>query len=427
VNGVAFIGVGRGGGLYRRAPFWLVIYLSLFGSLFLTNLDVYAATNGLLPFNSMLLFLGVSGLFPLLLMVVGELLTAADRMAEALLRNVVPLSIFILWIVGHVLFVARAMLSLSDIDFVTIFPVYQLLGILIGMGVTAAHGFPRAFATAGKVTLLVLGTSILVDNFSPGTLSDSALRGGGFAHNSNVAAFNMVAVLTMSMDFRRFRLTDALILILTGGAVFVTMSRSGLTQFALVVCIYTWCQIRRSILQQRLLPIMGGAIIVIVLAISVSMLDQLVAGSALGENEEVRYRLGQLMFRGATITDDPYRGVLYQHYFGLVMERPFLGYGTGYTLNVAVYSAPLGVGPHSMYLRTWIDTGLWGLLTYSAFLISVLITLVHRRFVNGVIFVLMVVLYGFFSHNLIDSKTCMVVLGIALGLSLRTESVPDVQ
>lgn len=67
-----------------------------------------------------------------------------------------------------------------------------------------------------------------------------------------------------------------------------------------------------------------------------------------------------------------------------------------------------------MYLRVWMDHGVWGLATYLGLLVSSLLLFAAHRHWPGVTLLGLVILNGVFSHDIIDDKTFLILLGAAL-------------
>jgi hypothetical protein len=323
---------------------------------------------------------------------------------------------------GHVFLLGSARISHADIDYLALFPIYQLGVVLFGVALGSLPGSASALSAAGHAAIVVLGASVLTDALAPGTFSALANRGAGFAQNANIAAFILASLTAVSLDYRHYRRRDTLILAIAFVAVFFTFSRAGLAQFLLVAATYAFCMLsgdNRSA-QRSMAPVrlVGLAATLAVLGLIALSLPQLVDSTAIRDVRGVGERLDQLLFReGASIVVDPYRRPLIRHYFGLVTERPFLGHGTGFALGEAMPAAPFQMGPHTMYLRVWVDHGLWGLLTYCGLLASFLALMLRSGWIGGILLAVLLLIGSGFSHTLIDNKSTLVLIGLALGVT----------
>lgn len=391
--------------------------MACFLGVFSTNFDIFASERGFLPFNSILLFVGFCSLLFFVLGLTGEIERSAERFFAAVSANIVPIGLFLLWVTGHVLLAGRAVVNGPDIDLTRVFPVYQFGVLMFGFALAATSGFRQAFRFAASAAILLLGASVVLDTLVPGLLGPIAVRSGGFALNANVAAFNLNALLAMCLDFRRFRLWDMVLTIIVAIAVFSTLSRSGLAQFSVIAAVYFLVHGGRAFDRGRLgLLVVAGAAPFGFLAL-LMYFGGVLGGTAASGNAEFLERLDVLNFRGPAIYEDPYRGVLLRHYLQLALEQPFFGFGSNYTLSTAILEAPYGLGPHNMYIRAWIDLGLLGLVAYVVFLVCLVVTMIMRRYINGTLFCIITMQNSFFSHNVIDSKATLLLIGMALAHS----------
>jgi O-antigen ligase len=399
------------------------LYAILFFSFYVTDLDVYLSVKGLLPINSIVLLLAALSTLPFLVLLSDRPDLFLERLAESLVRSSVPIFLFILWIVMHALQATRVDISGPDTDFARIFPIFQFVFILFGMALAAAKALSGNCIRLGlAATIAVLGSSVMAETIHPGLLGSTASRSGGFALNANVAAFILNAALACFLDFRRARGTDLVAILFTLVAVLCTLSRSGLTQFVIVAGAYFAVYGHRAFTSERSAERLGFLAGIVLVAFVVAGAMTALGTSLSTSDPELRERIETLTLRGDAVYEDPYRYMLLEHYFRLALEHPLFGLGTAYTTTTAVHGAPLGLGPHNMFLRAWIDHGLVGLSLYVAILVSLLLANIAQRNINGVILTLLVIEYSFFSHNPFDTTATHLFAGLALGHSfLRQE------
>lgn len=402
-----------------RKAAWFRLYSIAFFCLFVTHLDVYLATRGLISFNIIVLLVGMIGLFAAMLLLAGRFPDFLDDLVDGILQNLLPLSFFILWMAGHILFIGEAHFHSTNIDFGQLFPIYQLIVLIFGLGLARLPESRTDLSFAGKLAILLLGGSVLYDAIYPGAFSVLANRGAGFAQDANIAAFIMNCVLAVSLNYKKYRIGDVLIFVFAVFAVFFTFSRAGIAQFLFVAIVYVFAPVFTNLRAASKPPILGLLVTFVALLLIGAHLGQIVDATAIHNVKGADERLEQLLFRGKSLTDDPYRLPLFEYYLGLINERPFFGFGTGYSLMAASANAPYQVGPHMMFLRVWIDNGLWGLITYSGLLLSLLGLMVRRRSVGGALLAVLLIMNSFFSHTMIDEKSCLVLIGIALGMTAR--------
>lgn len=93
-----------------------------------------------------------------------------------------------------------------------------------------------------------------------------------------------------------------------------------------------------------------------------------------------------------------------------INESPILGKGTGYARTLPEL-------PHNLYLQQWVNNGLPGLVGYLVFLGASYATFARRRFQPGQGLMVVVATGSFFSHNILDQRTFLVLYGSLLAFS----------
>jgi hypothetical protein len=403
------------------------LYLTLVFCLLVNRLDIYLADKGFLPMNILVFPVAAAGAFFWGVFSSPFSQVYLSRYLLIIKANTTVLIFFLLWILGHLMFLGKANLVVGDVDYTLIFPIYQLAILMFGLALPAMSGFDGALAIAVRAAILALGLSILIDIQMPGYFSDSVGRGAGFAENANIAAFVLCLNIAMMGIFLRMSLTDVLTIIFACLAVLCTFSRSGLAQLLIIVGVYAGVFVTRAICERQRGGLARIVFVLVALITAIGFLDQIVRTMPIFNIEGVAERLDRLQFWGnSSIVEDRYRPVLSAYYLGLVFEQPMLGYGTYYTAGSGIARAPFGLGPHNMYLRVWVEHGIWGLVTYLGIFVSAMWLVVRRRFVPGQLVVLLGTLYGFFSHNIMENKAFLIALGVVLGRSAIAGSMGPV-
>ncbi|MCB1033813.1 MAG: O-antigen ligase family protein, partial [Acidobacteria bacterium] len=95
-------------------------------------------------------------------------------------------------------------------------------------------------------------------------------------------------------------------------------------------------------------------------------------------------------------------------------RHPFLGYGPGFV-------AALKPGPHNQFLKVWMDLGLPGLLFFCAVLAAAAAVFLSRGSLVGLVAVGFLSLKAMFSHNMLDDRTALLLLGLLLSVTLTTK------
>lgn len=390
---------------------------------FVTNLDLFLSVRGILPLNTLVVFVAFSAVY------LGTVLAARGRQGVDLflfgLRlNRVPFGLFALWIIVHVIASGRTVLSSGDVDFTQIFPVFQIVVLAFGLLVAVADPDGKRIAVAARWAIVVLGGSVVFETIVPGALGADTARTGGFALNANIPGFIIPALLAVSLDFRRVRTIDLMVMLVSLVSVTCTLSRMGIAFLALVIAVYVFFHVFAGAKEKRLRKLAFIALFVVGLTLLAVGSLTFLASSASGNNE-FQARIAVLLYGGEEVFSDPYRGPLLEYFVQLASRHPWAGYGAGETLMNAAASAPLHLGPHNVYVRTWVDTGIGGMALYLSFLASIIGLGILRRSISLVTVGALVALNGLFSHNVTDNKAVLILVGVTLGVSAMRERVRE--
>jgi O-antigen ligase len=330
---------------------------------------------------------------------------------RGLFANSWPLFFYVFWLAASVALLGGVTLPPEPVqsNYVPIFP---MLALLVGIVLGALPGAGGALRWALALTILALGASILYDAFFPGTFSTIDSRPAGFAMNANAAALLSIAALVILVDYHKIRTVDLLMIIFVLISTILTLSRGGLLLCIVAMVIYFSYHSRQSSALQRILVLLmlGGSLFIVL-----SFAKTIVGETGLLEVGSVQGRLDMLLLKDSFYNADESRIGDFRTFLAMALQRPFLGYGPGFSI---VDKAGLEQGPHNMYLRAWIDLGVFGLVAYLGLLGSGLCLFWRRRFAPGVALLLVVGVAGVLSHNIIDEKALLLLFGMALGMSV---------
>lgn len=304
-----------------------------------------------------------------------------------------------------------------------------------GLSITCAatmlgrnHLLASTLPVAILISLGLLAWSIWYDTIHPGTFAPINNRAAGFPGNANFAALVAVMLcagglqlgespippspsLTVAErnDYRGTMtpLFNLLLLVLTFAIVCMTMSRSGLVNFSLLMAIFFFYRFARSTLsvKQRTIEALG-LIVAVLVAIGFVVTFSQLSTSTQGNSRLSRFLNNQRVDDGSAGT----RLMAVQEAVDLIESAPILGHGTGFARTMSEL-------PHNIYLQQWVNNGLPGLLSYAAFLVLTIITFAHRGSRNGVALITVATVGGIFSHNILDQRPFLMLLGLLLGMS----------
>ena len=299
-----------------------------------------------------------------------------------------------------------------------------ILLIPYGLCITTAATIMGRFSTTSSAvklsalgSLLLLASSVWYDTLHPGTFAPITNRPAGFSGNANFSSLVAVIVCAGAIDLGtpKGRVTpkanqtsvvlNLILLLLTFSIVCMTMSRSGLVVFLALLGIAIYYRffksgLSRSRIASEIVIICLAAVIALGFAVTFAQLSS----STQGKSRLVRLLNNQQVDDGSAGTrlDAVVEGI------ELIEEAPLLGHGTGFSRTMSEL-------PHNIYLQQWINNGALGLITYLGFLICSMVTFAKRGCRNGIALIIVAAVGGLFSHNILDQRPFLLMLGVLLG------------
>ena len=269
----------------------------------------------------------------------------------------------------------------------------------------------RILPYSAALALSLLLWSISCDLTTPGTFSAITERAAGFSGNANYTALITVMVCAASLNYtgKRLLLGDLVLLILAAAIVILSLSRSGLVAFAVLVLGYTAIRIAHTGISWRATRSFGISLLAVALALGA--LSPLFADQLRALQQQSRFRrasASQQVDDGSAAS----RLAAAQDAIHRINRSPIVGHGTGYARRMPEL-------PHNIYLQQWVNNGLPGLMSYLAFLAVSVWTFLSRRFFPGVMLIVVTIVGGCFSHNILDQRPFLILYGLLLGGSVR--------
>jgi O-antigen ligase len=268
---------------------------------------------------------------------------------------------------------------------------------------------------------ILLALSIWYDTIYPGTFAPITNRAAGFPGNANFAALVSVMVSSGGLYFGNpdpiasrsksgSLVMNLLILVTTFAIVSMTMSRSGLINFSLLAALFLFYRLSNSAVspQARALEALIlciGAIAALSFIVTFSQ----ISATTQGNSRLTRFLNNQQVDDGSAGT----RLAAVKEGLNLIESAPLLGHGSGFARTMSEL-------PHNIYIQQWVNNGLLGLLGYLGFLLSALLTFIWRGCRNGVALIAVATIGGVFSHNILDQRPFLIMLGLLLGGSTGT-------
>lgn len=286
---------------------------------------------------------------------------------------------------------------------------YGFILSLLALYLPRTPRFITSLQNGGILALLLVGWSIYLDILTPGTFAEVTERAAGFSGNANYSALISVMITAAILDYQdtRARWFNPLVLTLCAAIVTTTMSRSGMVCFAILVFSFLALRLQsgaRAASELRQLALTLAC----VFGVSCGAIAVVAAINPLGFQQTRLYRLTN----SKRVDDGSAASRLFAAREALkrINESPILGKGTGYARTLPEL-------PHNLYLQQWVNNGLPGLVGYLVFLGASYATFARRRFQPGQGLMVVVATGSFFSHNILDQRTFLVLYGSLLAFS----------
>jgi O-antigen ligase len=202
-------------------------------------------------------------------------------------------------------------------------------------------------------------------------------------------------------------LYDVLILLSTFAVITMTMSRSGMVNFCALFGLFIFFRFFRSkaSLSQRSREILVLGITSALAAFFLVWFATSGSGDH-GNNRLARFMNSKQVDDGSAAT----RLAAVHDCIDHIERAPWLGYGTGFARTMHEL-------PHNIYLQQWVNNGILGIGSYLVFLGTALFTFTSRKFRNGQAVIIAAAIGGIFSHNIIDQRPFLILVGILLSHS----------
>lgn len=422
-------------------PFLEVVYSLILLAVFLPVADQALGHAGLLPIGATALCLFSLAPFSLAVL----LQPSGARYIFQLLNSNLP-SIF--------LFFAMAALALllsahpnafwhEDGKWIFLLP-YGLMVTILAC-VMGRFWLSKSVLSIGSlISLSALLSSIIVDYFFPGTFTPLDTRAAGFSGNANYSALVAVCICASALSFQSTRVVshtsntvlpgslilrqqhsqlligdiviNTLLFLLTAGCIILTMSRSGaihLIALYIFFAGYRTYHSRQTIISALTYTVLIPSIIALLGLCLVEMSDN---ATLLQENTRlIRFINHQQVDDGSASS----RLQALLDSLHLIEQAPIIGHGTGYARTMKEL-------PHNLYLQQWVNNGVLGVLFYVGFLVSLFITFSFRAYPAGQALTIVAITGSIFSHNLLDQRPFLILIGLALGYSLQNLAVIDI-
>jgi hypothetical protein len=385
------------GPLYRRA---MVVFAVL---IFFTNVSDYTERYGVIP-------LAWIGLFFVL---------SAPAFMNGIAVNRVPLRPVIWWGAAYLAISFAWFYGSPQDDFAFEEVQKRVLSVIVLVLALIVFGRREEQALAQRciaVAVLMATALNVYELFNPLTFSTIPGRSSGLYTNVNQSGAAIVLGLILSYRIVPDRLKVAFIGITAIGLI-PTFSRSAIIGWALVVAYYflragVAAQIRRTI-------VLSTVCIVLVFSPVWSGIQYTLEERGvltLNVLERVAF------FTGGRVDDasTSERQAVAANAWRMYGEQPIGGWGTGASRRMDGFD----VGTHNIYLAMLVDHGVLGFLIVPFLLLSVLWGLNRRTIDVAAPWLLFMVVWGFFSHNVLEERYILIAVALVASMVASNRTAP---
>lgn len=291
---------------------------------------------------------------------------------------------------------------------------YDFLIFLTAMLIPGLVFIRRSYRLFVIIGLLTVLGSIWYEVENPSTFSSVPSRAAGFPGNSNWGALITVMICSMSLGYRDgpSRLLDVVLIAITGLGLYFTLSRSGTINFSFLICFYCWSALQSSRNRLQTGLAIGLALVCLLsffflVVPLISQSSTLMSGGTKAENRLTSLFGGEVVDDGSA--DDRLEAA--RETLDKIEQSPVFGHGTGFNRRMRQT-------PHNLYLKLWVDEGMFGLIAWISLLIGGFWLFSARDYRPGQALILVTAFGGFFSHNILEQRTFLILLGTGAAMSL---------
>lgn len=386
-----------------------LLYVSALLAFFVSPLDNYFGSIGLLPIRPTVLF--VAGFLPVVLVAGVRWLGAGMRIGDPsdlessnshlVIAFTFVVAVALLWNIHPDVVAAGVEPSAVRL--------YGLINIGAALALGAAGLRERDVRNVLLPAMVVMVTTMYADFREPGTFSVDGYRAAGVAQNSNVAGFIVVLITAASLTYERVRLRDVVLLAACGMGVAWTSSRAAILVFGVVVLFWAQRSFSLGTLKGRA-PWLGAATLLVAILLVAFGSYSVRMGEAYDWFASRRTSTIFAVEGPETMLWSVDRMRCARYSLDALPGHWILGHGTGFTRTLVM-------GPHNLFLEQWVSNGLPGLLGLCWLLGVGFTAAVRRRSSLALATVLVISLQCLFSHNLLDERAPLLILGLVMGVT----------
>lgn len=287
--------------------------------------------------------------------------------------------------------------------------IYSILALGACLAVFVVPGMRRVVQWAVAASV-VWGTAVnIYEAFHPLTFSIVIGRSAGLYVNPNISAIALLIGMLVSISILPEKARGAFLGV-AGLGIFLTLSRAAEVLFMIAVAGLLWSRILSWRQAVAAFGLLFALIAVAGVAVVSGWWDPIQSG-VLNTNTFDRILL---MSSDASASQ---RAEVAQKAWLWVQQSPLLGHGLGTT---SVWDAD--VAPHNIYLILMVDQGVFAMAIYLGL---VWVTVPRTR--EGWVLAVVLILLGFFSHNLLEDRSFLLCLSLMAASRMPQAEAADAE
>jgi len=291
--------------------------------------------------------------------------------------------------------------ALGDHSFLVFGLILVWLVTLVTISVMSTeHGRRIALFSAIAVVLLGAG-SILFESMGFAKYTSIPGRVSGFLRQPNDAIIVMCLMLSVVFTLNKHFWLNVGLIALASASVVLTLSRSGMMVFAVLVALFVLINFR----QHAGKILLVAAISIPLAAGGIAWFIHKASSASFGTDTNIKNRI-EAIFGGSTdkmASDERMKDLT--DGWEAVTDSPLVGHGTGCASSMWQ--------PHNQWVAIWLDIGVGGVLLYGGVLITIsLLCLLNKG--KGIYLLVPLWMFSVFSQNLVEMACYWFVASVAM-------------
>lgn len=291
----------------------------------------------------------------------------------------------------------------------TVFDLYHWVLLMLSITIAQSKTVSKYHRIIFLIVLVGASMGIWADYFNPGTFSKENMnRAAGFSGNANGDAKVIVWLCIAAINWKKSGLLNLIVLTFSWLTIFPTLSVNNSILLFFVTGYYFFLGIKENSGSHFIKKVsMVTAPLLFVLILQPLWVDMKESGDTFNnKSAKLRFENISNIFEGdfSFFTEHSRAGLAHK-FLVIISEEPVIGRGTGYANSVHE-------GTHNMYLMQWVDKGVLGLLAYLLMVAGAFWHFYRLESKQGLIFAFVFFGSGFFTHNLFNDRTFILLLGM---------------